>query len=514
MDNPYSWNTVNPDLFFGRQALLNELLSGLPGIPRCSFGISGGRRMGKSTLLRRIEAELSNSIELWKSDGFLVIPIYIDGLLLPRPLTPSEVWGHILTALEDALSTKFSPEQESLDFHEFREAVQPVLHNVEERVRIIVLFDEVEPILVCDWANSFLAHWRALLSNIPELSEYFSAVFAGAKEIALLQHDIGSPLMDVLEWRSLRCLSLSEARQLMEEPIHHEWPDSVVEKTYVETGGHPMLLQYVMQQVCGGMPGNAGDLTDKAVQKFSSERGWQFNEWWDRYATSIAQRAYVRIPSNGTTVELRALVKEFGQKAANEALEILQHIGIAAAEDDGFAYRRSCEMFCRWHKEYAVLDNAPCHDPRVHIRLSAFDSDLGDKYLSAWKIYQSELPNYSGAVGEMRDTLTLLIHRIAPDEQVTAQPDFSLEPNLTRPSRRQRVRYAARQRYNSEQTKTLVSDFDLLGTECDQLASIVTGTYRSSSGLTHATATREMAFRALKQWDAILAQLLPGDHQE
>jgi hypothetical protein len=74
---------------------------------------------------------------------------------------------------------------------------------------------------------------------------------------------------------------------------------------------------------------------------------------------------------------------------------------------------------------------------------------------------------------------------------------------------RERVCYAARRLYDTERTKEIASDFDLLETYCDQLAQIVTGAYSGASGLTHTTATRERAYRALKQWESILAQLLP-----
>jgi hypothetical protein len=158
---------------------------------------------------------------------------------------------------------------------------------------------------------------------------------------------------------------------------------------------------------------------------------------------------------------------------------------------------------------YGTLAESPIHDPELHARLAKIGNDLADKYLSAWKIYQADLPNYSGAIGEMRDVLTLLLDVIAPDEQVSAEPGFRLEPGAQRPNRRQRVRYAARRRYNKERTNEITSDYDLLETACDQIAQVAISAFGTASGLAHTTATRERAYRALKQWDSILAQLLP-----
>lgn len=351
--NPYVWNEVNPELCYGRDALLSELLSGLPGSPRFSYGLAGGRRMGKSTILRRVELELKAGIPQWQAGGLRVIPIYVDGLALPRPLTADEVWGYLWQELQRALSKSPSSIEHSIDFVTFKEEIHPILTNLPERPRVVVLFDEIEPIAVCEWAQGFLAHWRALLSNTPGLSEYFTAVFAGAHELAILQRDIGSPLKDILEWRSLRCLELEDACKLMQEPIEREWPRSFLELVYEETGGQPFLLQYIMQQVCSTPTPNEETLQTvvaQAIKKFAKERHWQFSEWWERYCTPAAQRVYNRLPDDGSTLPLRALTREFGSDAAHEALEILQHVGIVAAEDDGFAFRYTGEMFRRWYR--------------------------------------------------------------------------------------------------------------------------------------------------------------------
>jgi len=466
--------------------------------------------MGKTTLLRRIELDLRASIGQWRAGGLLVIPIYVDGLALPRPLTISDVWAYLLRELQHDLPDLQLRGDSSLDFRTFSEILKPVLSNLPERPRVIVMFDEIEPILVHDWSDAFLGQWRALLSNTPNFSEYFTAVFAGAQEMAALRRDVGSPLKDILEWRNLRALDYEDACQLMQKPIEWEWSVTFLRRAYDETGGHPMLLQYLMQHVCMAPPDAAEQALEQAVVRFARERAWQFGDWWGRNCTPSAQRIYARLPDDGSTLPLSTLTREFGLNEANDALEILQHVGLVAAEEDGFAFRYSGEMFRRWYRIYGTLAESPKHDPELHARLAKVSTDLADKYLSAWRIYQADLPNYSGAVSEIRDTLTLLLEKIAPDDQVSAQPDFRIEAGQQKPTRRQRVRYVARQRYGSEQLREITSDFDLLETTCDQLAQLVTHAYGGASALTHTTSTREKAYRVLKQWDSILAQLLPN----
>lgn len=344
--NPYVWNEVNPELCYGRDALLSEMLSFLPGNPRYSFGLAGGRRMGKSTILRRIEMEL-------KVGGLRVIPIYIDGLALPRPLTAPQVWGLILHEIRRALPEVSIEVNHSPDFATFKELLQPVLSNLSEYRRVIILFDEIEPITTYDWSPGFWAHWRALLSNTPGLQEHFTVVFAGARELANLRHDIGSPLADILQWRNLHCLESEDAYDLMQQPIERAWSTPFLDLVYQETGGHPFLLQYIMQYVCNSSNDTdelARQAVERAVNKFNQERSWQFGEWWRRYCTDMAQHVYHRLPDDGTTLPLRELTREFGSTEANEALEILQHVGLVAGQDEGYAFRYAGEMFRRWYR--------------------------------------------------------------------------------------------------------------------------------------------------------------------
>ena len=514
MTNPYVWNAVDPGLCFGRDALLHDLRTGLAGSPRYSFGLAGGRRIGKTTLLRRVQRDLQSRLEEWRDGGVLVIPIYVDGLALPRPLAARNLWELLFRELQSA----FPDSRERLsepDFDSFKSAVLSLFRGLEEHPRVIVMFDEVEPVIVCEWANAFLSHWRALLSNTPGLSDYFTAVFAGARELDALRRDIGSPLKDVLEWRSLRCLTYGDACRLMQEPIAQRWQRPFLEYVYRETGGHPMLLQYVMQRVCQQWPDalrrvTLEQLAQETVERFARERGWQFGEWWARYCSPTAQRVYARIADDGGVVPLRSLVHEFGLEEANDAVEILQHVGIVAAAEEGLAFRCTGDMFRRWYRRYGTLTGGPMHDPELHARLAELGSDLADKYLSAWRIFQAEMPNYSGAVSELRDILTLLLDSIAPSESVQAEANFRFEQDQSRPTRRQRVRYAARKRHHRERSMEIASDFD----HVESLTKVVTNAYGRTSGLTHTTATREQAYQALKQWESIFAQLLPAPYDD
>ena len=297
----------------------------------------------------------------------------------------------------------------------------------------------------------------------------------------------------------------------MQEPIDTEWSEALLQQIYAETGGHPMLLQYVMQHVYSVWPEMAEQSVQQAVASFASERGWQFGEWWNRFCTPTAQRIYMRLPDDGSLLPLRTLTREFGLDKANDALEILQHVGLVVSEEDGFSFRYAGEMFRRWYRLYGTLSEAPQQDPELYARLSQIGPALGDKYLSAWQIYQSDIPNYSGALVEMRGVLEYLVDRFAPSKEVQVEPGFKYETDRQEPTLRQRIRYMIRQRYGADRTREIVSDYNLLEIAGDQLAGLTTMAHRTTSGMAHDTATREMAYKALKQWDSILVQLVPDN---
>lgn len=509
--NPYSWNTVNPDLCFGRDALLADLLSGLPGSTRYSFGIAGGRRMGKTTILRRVELELQAGIEQWRSRGLLVVPVYVDGLALGHHPKPSDLWSHIFRALTDATPEFDTNGNEATNFQDFKQLAESVITSLSLQLRLVVMFDEIEPITVSDWGDSFFDHWRALLSNSPGLSEFFTAVFAGARDMDALRRDLTSPLRDVLEWRNLRALEYEDACQLMQEPIEVEWPRSFLDTAYEETGGHPMLLQYVMQHVVDHVTSVSPELClQQAVHKFARERGWQFSDWWERFCMPASQRIYARLPDDGSLLPLRSITREFRLGEATRALEVLLHVGIAASDEEGFAYRYNGKMFRDWYRTFGMLSDSPSHDPHLYAQLQKVSSALANKYLSAWQIYASDIPNYSGVLVELRGVLEYLVEQFAPSELVRTETGFKLENGHDVPTLRQRIRYLARRIYsNTDRAKEIVSDYNLLEIACEQLAQLATMAHRTASGMAHETASRDMAYRALKQWDSIIAQLVP-----
>ena len=89
------------------------------------------------------------------------------------------------------------------------------------------------------------------------------------------------------------------------------------------------------------------------------------------------------------------------------------------------------------------------------------------------------------------------MHRVAPDDRVMGEDGFQLEKGQTRPTRKQRAKYAARVNLlSSDFAKALISELELLESHCEQVGVFVSAGYSASSALTHTTATRDACHMA------------------
>jgi len=392
VSNPYRWDKVNIDLFYGRNQLRYELVEGLRNGQ--SFGITGGRRMGKTTLLRRVEADLRERAQHWADGGLLVIPIYIDGLSLSRPITSEQVLDFILQKIRNWTAPRKPVANSQSSLNPFTAQLAQQIEDINasnHRPQIIVLFDEIEPILSCDWGQSFFANWRALLHNEPAISPYISAVFAGASEMFQLARDVGSPLGNILSWRELRLFSFEDTSLLVNEPTDNSLPSELAKRVFQETGGHPALIQYLMKFVCDQDLDTAEQSLGQALESFYLYERDKFERWWEKFPP-LAQQVYAQILSAGTPVSHQFLIQAFNSTAVGRALDILCHSGVVSYDDERDSYAAAGQMFPRWFNQFGVVQTTPELSERVDRLLrdveralrSLLQKHLSQKYGEDW----------------------------------------------------------------------------------------------------------------------------------
>lgn len=356
--NPYRWDKVNIDLFYGRNQLRHELVEGLRNGQ--SFGVIGGRRMGKTTLLRRVEADLMEYSMRWVNGGLLVIPVYIDGLALSPPITPDNVFASILEKIERDITPYTSSKSNNLrstqiPLHPFTTRLAQLIQSVaSHRLQIVVLFDEVEPILSCGWGQGFFSNWRALLHNEPIVSPYVSATFAGASAMFQLTRDVGSPLGNILGWRELVLFSSEDTGLLVNEPTGNHLHSEFAERIFQETGGHPALIQYLMKFVCDRDLDEAEQSLKQAIESFHVYERDKFERWWEKFP-SLTQQVYAQILQADAPISRRFLMQAFNSVDIGRALSILCHTGIVSYDRNLDSYVIAGRMFPQWFNQYGVV---------------------------------------------------------------------------------------------------------------------------------------------------------------
>jgi hypothetical protein len=250
-----------------------------------------------------------------------------------------------------------------------------------------------------------------------------------------------------------------------------------------------------------------------AVEQFRKQHAQQF-VMWVKKLTDADIEVYSFLVAQHGTVRKGDVVSLLGDTAANHALSSLCQSGVAkrhATLDE--RYRFAGNLFRDWFSAEVRHTVKPSGMDRViWTKLNAISPDLGNKYVSAWAIHCNALSNYSGCVGEMRDIITAILHYFAPDEFVVKSAGYRAETGeggvpLKGPTRRQRAAYIAKTR--TDQTGSEVeSQFELFEVLAKQLGKTVAQSYALASKRTHTIASREQAWKCLKQMDAILAQLL------
>jgi len=151
-------------------------------------------------------------------------------------------------------------------------------------------------------------------------------------------------------------------------------------------------------------------------------------------------------------------------------------------------------------------------DKRIQEQPEKVDPRIAWKYSAAWSIHRTDSQNYSGNVSEMRDVVTMVLHKLAPDDSVVNQPGFKFATDqngkpLGQPTRKQRVTFIMRSK-KAGKSPEIESELGLFDILLDHLQKSAEKAYADASAKTHTFATDEEAWRCLKQMDSILAQLM------
>lgn len=327
-ENPYRSDVPGQGPYFGRveeqDRLLFAIRSGRQGIA----AVMGGRGMGKTSLALRLQRELS-------AHDPDVRPV-----LIRRPQARPEDFV-VQLGIQIGVSLDATMVVESL------------VESVEELPvrRLVAFIDEVEALVTT-------RDGRALLDNLRIAYEALGGklgivVFGGASLRQLLESET-SAFLRTAEWIPLRGLTQEETGQLMREPLGLTFSEDVIETVWSQTGGHPLLLQRVLETAVAFAQSRASrperELPDALVSAL--ERHFApvlFPIWWDNLAGRARQVWAALARTSGPvarTDRLAVLGPAAHPLAVDPLVEVLEATGVA--RDVGGVLLPSCSLFQTW----------------------------------------------------------------------------------------------------------------------------------------------------------------------
>ncbi|NCQ71841.1 MAG: ATP-binding protein [Microcystis aeruginosa W13-15] len=232
--------------FVGREDILRELQSMWSGDNLSSVVLYGHRRMGKTSILRNLEAYLPPNVSV----------IYIN---LQRLATVTSLAEVLLTMAEEIAQTLAidAPEEEKISQHPemyFNRYLDRLMRQIlpeKAKTGLIIALDEFEIIEDLIEANTlprnFLGYLRSLVQSSPRLA----FVFAGLHTLEEMTADYFHPFFGSVYPIPVSFLSPESTRVILANPVGEDedfpldYTPSALDKIYQLTHGQPYLVQLI-----------------------------------------------------------------------------------------------------------------------------------------------------------------------------------------------------------------------------------------------------------------------------
>ena len=216
--NPYIAGSpvIGEDMFFGREELLQQVLSTLHNNSLLLFG---ERRIGKTSLLHSIDRYLTRM----RDAEYEFYPVFIDLEGVPEESFFATLMSEVLVQLERKLGTlpvRFEPDQpkasyDSADFvYDLRLIVRRLREGTTKTPKLLLLLDEV------DVLNTYSSRTNQRLRSLfmKTFGRHLGLVMAGVG-IRKSWDSEGSPWYNFFEQIPVKPFSAKEARDLIRRPV-------------------------------------------------------------------------------------------------------------------------------------------------------------------------------------------------------------------------------------------------------------------------------------------------------
>ena len=327
------------------------------------FGVVGGRRCGKTSIIKVLESSLPSEA---LARPVVPVPVYVSGL---DRVSPGALFREILRAMTAELEgyqwSEFVREEEPFDV--FKTAVEGrVGSDLTDRHgsewMAVIMIDEIDTLAgrLDDggYGEVFFANLRHLVME-HEMYGNFRLVVTGVNDPEGVINR-GSPF-NMLATLQLGILSTENVDTLIAAGFPDGIPEAAKERLVQLTGRHPYLLQGVLQRLWrpDGQDMNAEEVRSGAAS-FQQEHS-DFARWlsvFDRVPRMVYAYLSAQAGRGVSAAELASRLatapgRGVTRGEVDEALTVLATHGVI--EQDGVYYRISGTMFRDWFDAHAPV---------------------------------------------------------------------------------------------------------------------------------------------------------------
>jgi hypothetical protein len=343
------WNRANLDLFVDRDFLAKRILVGLKSAE--SFCVLGGRKSGKTMLLKRIKSECRAPF----------IAAYVDFQMAPPGLDLRWVFEELVRTA--GLVGEWQGD--------FVKSVEVVVAPLREKGQFLVaILDEIESLDGCSWAGAFFDNLNHLLFTNDRTSRGLSLVLSGGTFLdGSPKLSPCSPLLIRLSLMPLKLFNLEETEELCRLVAGDKVPQGLAGRLHEVTAGHPALLQYHLGKLEDSEWKEDIHNSEVALKRDSSK----LCESVFRHTTEHDLQVYLELDRG----ELSLPSSSSKLRAVRDSLTRLSYLGLIGRTNDALG-RRGPKMFRAWFNEW--LGPKVVRDP-----IAALESDKEESHFLEYK---------------------------------------------------------------------------------------------------------------------------------
>ncbi len=390
---------TDPPYFSGCKELLEKIVSS----PFKVRVVLGGRRSGKTSLLRAVEW---NCLDVSLNRSIRAFPIFISlqveqpkgldnlrYLLIARLRESIGRWskvplsglremyrqflgqikgGEVTVSFLQQLNIKLNianPDHErQLNHDDFRQALIATIEELHKMgfEGVCFLLDEAEFIVNQPWSNDAWGYIRGIKDTDTALKPFLGFVLSGYRTLKEYHQRVGSPLVDIAEVNWLSPLSNVEVAELISYRVKDEQMPALSQKgiSYIceWAGCHPCLTQQMLNQIFDFyIKNNKFPSTDSLLEDLLKYHDHDFLRWWnfdqkinevqqEVEKLSIEERAvYLKlVECRKSTDKSLAQMVNLSRQRVSDALEVLLGTGVIRCTLNAKEYRVGTRLFEEW----------------------------------------------------------------------------------------------------------------------------------------------------------------------